>query len=184
VFSNDPGSVSGPLEHDGTFYVVHVIERHPAGAIAREQVADQIRVRIRDDRRRALAAETAPEFREAVQREGLEAAARRFGLEVRTTDWFNRLNNIPGIGSGTPVAGAAFGLAQGQVAGPIEGPRGLYFIRLLEKRPYDPTEFERERASLREQLKVDKMRATFNAWFENLREQAEVEDRRAQILGT
>jgi parvulin-like peptidyl-prolyl isomerase len=66
----------------------------------------------------------------------------------------------------------------------VEGPRGLYFIQLLEKQPYDPTAYEREQASLREQLKVTEMRSTFNAWFEDLREKAEVEDRRAQLLGT
>jgi len=184
AFSNDPGAVSGPLEHDGAFYVVHVLERHSAGSIARDQVADQIRGELRNQKRQARVAEMAPRFQEAVRREGLEAAARRVGLEVGTTGWFTRQNNIPGIGSGTPVAGAAFGLAQGQVAGPVEGPRGLYFIQLLEKQPYDPTAYEREQASLREQLKVTEMRSTFNAWFEDLREKAEVEDRRAQLLGT
>lgn len=184
VFSNDPGAVSGPLEHDDAFHVVHVLERYPAGAIARDQVADQIREQVRSDEKRALVAEMASEFRETVRREGLAAAAERYGLEVRTTGWFTRINNIPGIGSGTPVAGAAFGLAQGQVAGPVEGPQGLYFIQVLEKQPYDPTAFERERASLREQLRVDEMRAAFNDWFEELQERAEVEDRRAQILGS
>ena len=182
--SNEPGAVSGPLEHDGAFYVVHVLERHPAGSIAREQVADQIRDEIRNRKRQAQVAEMAPRFQEAVRSEGLAGAALRVGLEVGTTGWFTRQNNIPGIGSGTPVAGAAFGLAQGQVAGPVEGPRGLYFIQLLEKQPYDPTAFERERPSLREQLKVTEMRSTFNAWFDDLREKAEVEDRRAQLLGT
>lgn len=184
AFANDPGAVSGPLEHDGGFYIVHVLERFPAGTIALEQVADEIRAQVRNDKKRAVIAGMAPDFREALGREGLEAAARRFGLEVRTTGWFTRLNNIPGIGSGTAVAGAAFGLAQGQVAGPVEGPQGLYFIQVLEKQSYDPTTFERERASLREQLKVEEMRSTFNAWFEDLQERAEIEDRRAQILGT
>jgi len=184
AFSNDVGAVSGPLEHDGAFYVVHVLERHPAGSIAREQVADQIRAVLGRQKRQARVAEMAPRFREMVQREGLDAAARRVGLDLATTGWFTRQNNIPGIGSGTPVAGAAFGLAQGQVAGPVEGPRGLYFIQLLEKQPYDPNAYERERASLREQLKVTEMRSTFNAWFEDLRERAKIEDRRAQLLGT
>ncbi len=184
AFSNDPGAVSGPIEHDGAFYVVHVLERHPAGSIAREQVADQIRTELRRQKRQARVAELTPRFRDAVLREGLETTAAGLGLEVVTTGWFTRQNNIPGIGSGTPVAGAAFGLAQGQMAGPVEGPRGLYFFQLLEKQPYDPTAFERERASLREQLKVTEMRSIFNAWFEDLRDKAEVEDRRAQLLGT
>lgn len=184
AFSNDPGAVSGPIEHDGAFYVVHVLERHPAGSIAREQVADQIRAELVREKRQARVAEMAPGFRDAVERRGLEAATEEAGLEVVTTGWFTRQNNIPGVGSGTPVAGAAFGLAQGQVAGPVEASRGLYFIQLLEKQPYDPTAYERERASLREQLKVNAMRSAFNAWFEDLREKAEVEDRRAQLLGT
>ena len=163
---------------------MHVLERHPAGSIAREQVADQIRAELVREKRQARVAEMAPGFRDAVEQGGLEAAAGEAGLEVVTTGWFTRQNNIPGVGSGTPVAGAAFGLAQGQVAGPVEASRGLYFIQLLEKQPYDPNAYERERASLREQLKVNAMRSAFNAWFEDLREKAKVEDRRAQLLGT
>jgi peptidyl-prolyl cis-trans isomerase D len=184
VFSNEAGSVSGALEEGGAYYVVRVDERYPAGYVALEQVAGEISAELEQEKKRAAARALAPRVEQAVRQYGLEGAAERFGLEVRTTDPFTRTNNIPGIGSGTEVAGAAFGLAQGQVAGPIETPRGVYFIRVLEKRPYDPQAFEREKATLRDELRLARMRETFNGWFEDLREEAEIEDNRAQLLGT
>lgn len=184
VFTNDPGSISGAISHDDAYYVVQVVDRHPAGYVALEEVAAEIRGEILDRKRREAVAARAPEVAEVVRERGLEGAAERFGLEVRTTSWFTRTNNVPGIGSGTPVAGAAFGLAQGQVAGPIEADRGLYFLRLLERQSVDPSTLESERESLRGQLQTARMRSAFNAWFEALRERAEIEDNRAQLLGT
>ena len=184
AFANDPGAVSGSLEHDGAFFVLKVDDRYPAGYIALEQVAESLRTDLISEKKQAVVREMVPEIQAVVQNGGLEAAAQQFGLEVETSNLFTRLNNITGIGSGTAVAGAAFGLAQGQLAGPIEATRGLYFIRLLEKKPYDSDAFAREREALLSQLRVTKMREVFETWFDDLREQAEVEDNRAQILGT
>ncbi len=184
AFANDPGAVSGALEHGDGFYVLRVDDRYPAGYVALEQVAESLRADLIDEKKQAAVREMVPEIQAVVQSGGLDAAAQQFGLKVETSNSFTRLNNITGIGSGTEVAGAAFGLAQGQLAGPIEATRGLYFIRLLEKQPYDSETFARERESLLSQLRVAKMREVFETWFDDLRERAEVEDNRAQILGT
>lgn len=184
AFANDPGAVSGVLEHNRAFYVLRVDDRYPAGYVALEQVAESLRADLIDEKKRAAVREMAPRIQAVVQSGGLDAAAQQFGLKVETSNSFTRLNNITGIGSGTAVAGAAFGLAQGQLAGPIEATRGLYFIRLLEKQPYDSEAFARERESLLSQLRVAKMREVFETWFDDLRQRAEVKDNRAQILGT
>lgn len=183
VFSNDAGSVSAPIERNGVYYVVRIDERYPAGYVALDRVAGAIRSELVTRKKREEVRTMAPGIAETVRQRGLAGAANQHGLEVVTTGWFNRMNDIPGVGSGTPVAGAAFGLAEGQVAGPVEAPNGLYFIRLLEKDALDPAAFERERPSLREQLRREKMQAVFNTWFETLRERADVEDRRAELLG-
>lgn len=183
VFANQKGAVSGALSREGSYYVVQVEDRYPEGFVAVEQVAGEIRTELgrlkQLERTRAIAPQVAAAIREA----GLEGAAGRFGLRMDTTDWFTRINNIPGIGSGSPVAGAAFGLAQGQTAGPVETTRGLYFIRLIDHQPADEEAFQREKEILRQELRSQKMRERFNAWFEARRAAAEVEDRRAQLLG-
>lgn len=184
VFENPAGSISGPIDQDGDFYVVRVDARYPAGYVALERVASRIREAVLAGKRLEAVRERAPEIADVVRQRGLEGAAERYGLEVRTSDWFNRTNNIPGIGSGTPVAGAAFGLAEGQTAGPIQTDRGLYFLRVLEIDPVDPQAFEAERPALAARLHREKMQRTFNAWFEGLKGRAEIEDNRAQLLGT
>ena len=184
AFANDTGAVSGALERGGAFYVLRVDDRYPAGYVALEQVEQSLRNDLIHEKKQAAVREMVPRIQATVQGGGLDGAARQFGLEVGASNSFTRMNNITGIGSGTAVAGAAFGLAQGQLAGPIEATRGLYFIRLLEKQPYDSEAFARERESLLSQLRVGKMREVFETWFDDLRERARVEDNRAQILGT
>jgi peptidyl-prolyl cis-trans isomerase D len=183
VFANQKGATSGPLERDGAFYVVHVGERYPEGYVAIDQVADEIRSELGRQKKLERTRKIAPQVADALRSEGLEGAAARFGLETRTTDWFTRINNIPGIGSGSPVAGAAFGLAQGQTTGPVETSRGLYFIRLIDHQPADEEGFQRDKETLRQELRGEKMRERFNAWFEARRAAAQIEDRRAQLLG-
>lgn len=184
AFENPAGSISGPLEHGDRFHVVRVNRRYPAGYVAFDRIAPRIRADLLRRKRLDAVRASAPEIAEVVRQEGLEGAARRYGLEVRTTDWFTRTNNIPGIGSGTPVAGAAFGLSEGQTAGPVETDRGLYFLRVLEKQPIDPDAYERERPTLLAQIRREKMQRTFNTWFEGLRERAEIVDNRAQVFGS
>lgn len=183
VFANPAGSVSGPLEHGSAFHVVRVDGRYPSGTIALARVRDEIGDRLMQEKRLAAVRAMAPEVVAEARRGGLEAVARRFGVELRTTGWFTRENNIPAIGSGTPVAGAAFGLAQGQTAGPIETPRGLYLIRLIEKQGVDDQQFEQAKPSLREEVRAEKTREVIRAWFEALKERAEIEDNRAELLG-
>ncbi|HJU87399.1 MAG TPA: peptidyl-prolyl cis-trans isomerase [Gemmatimonadota bacterium] len=183
IFANEAGAVSGALAREDAFYVVQVDQRYPEGYVAMELVADDIRAELADRKRLEAARGIATEIADAIRAEGLEGAAARYGLPVQDTDWFTRVNNIPGIGSGTPVAGAAFGLAQGQAAGPIETSRGLYFIRLIDRQPADEEAFQREKEVLRQELRREKMRERFNAWFDAQRAAAEIEDRRAQLLG-
>jgi peptidyl-prolyl cis-trans isomerase D len=183
IFANERGAVSGALAREDAFYVVHVDERYPEGYVAVDLVTDDIRAELAAQKRLEAARAIAPEIAAAIRADGLEGAASRYGLQVQDTDWFTRLNSIPGIGSGTPVAGAAFGLAQGQTAGPIETSRGLYFIRLIDRQPADEEAFQREKEILRQELRREKMRERFNAWFDSRRAAAEIEDRRAQLLG-
>ena len=106
-----PPDVSASLEREDAWYVVQVETRYPAGYVAVDRVADEIRAELVRRKRLEQTRELAPEVATVIRQEGLEAAAERFGLELQTTDWFTRVNNIPGIGSGSPVAGAALGLA-------------------------------------------------------------------------
>lgn len=183
AFANDAGAVSAALEREDGWYVVQVEARYPAGYVAVDRVADEIRAELARRKRLERTRELAPQVAAVIREAGLEAAAERFGVDLQTTDWFTRVNNIPGIGSGTPVAGAAFGLALGQTAGPIETSRGLYFLRLIDHEPVDEDAFQRERETLRQELRGAKMRERFNAWFDARRAAAEVVDRRAQLLG-
>lgn len=183
VFTNPVGSVSGGLEHSGAYYVVRIDTRYPAGTIARERVQDAIRERLLTEKRLAAVRAMAPDIAAEVGRTGLEGAASRYALEIRTTDWFTRENNIPGIGSRTPVAGAAFGLAQGQTAGPVETDRGLYLIRLIDKRGIDEGQLEQAKPALQEQVRTEKAREVIRAWFEDLKERAEIKDNRGSVLG-
>lgn len=183
VFTNPAGSLSGPIEDGGAFHVVRIDSRYPAGTVALAQLGNQIRERLIREKQLALVRSMAPEIVAEARRGGLEGVATRYALPLETTPSFTRLNNIPGIGSGTPVAGAAFGLSAGQTAGPVETERGLYLIRLIDKQGIDQNGFQQASGPLRDQLRMEKMREAIRAWFDDLKANADIEDRREELLG-
>ncbi len=83
--------------------------------------------------------------------------AREFGLKVETTDFITRLDNITGIGFAS-AAEEAFRSEPGAFVGPIRASGGVFFARVLDKRPADMTGLAKERPGILQELKGQRAR--------------------------
>ena len=77
---------------------VSLFHRHARGLILTEQGELLYRTAHEVFMKLEAARTIAPGIADAIRAEGLEGAAARYGLQVQQTDWFTRLNNIPGLG--------------------------------------------------------------------------------------
>ena len=109
----------------------------------------------------------------------LQEIASGASVEVQQASAVSRQSpTLPGAGREPAVVGAAFGLEEGQVSRPISGNNGVYVIEVQQKRPaegldsygtYALRETARRRNNVEQKV------------FEALKDNAEIEDRRAQF---
>ncbi len=180
----DVGALSQFFENASGYHLLELDERRPAGTRPLEEVAGQIRDRLR---RRALEERARAELEDVVRRiradeTTLESVAEERGWELRTTDTFHPDDAVPGLGSWTPAVGAAFGLEIGRVGGPYAAASGqLAIVELLEKQEPDPQAFQREKNRLRREMVSERRQAHVQEWISALREEATIRDLRDQI---
>lgn len=178
----EEGQISEPIELPGQFVVIEVSEVTPAGVRPFEEVKEQIRTIVINNKRKQQVADHVNEL--LAQNETLEALAEAADKEVTTVENLAMSSfTIEGAGREPQVVGAVFGLNEGERSGPIKGVSAVFVAKVnnLEKADADSlTEARREQ--IRQQLAQEKGAIFMNSWVEQLREAAEIEDNRASLL--
>lgn len=131
------------------------------------------------ERQKQLAEEAAKQFREKIQApEDFERLAEQDSLTIFDTEFFAMNGYIRNIGRDANFIGTAFGLEVDEVSSVVDGARGAYIIKMLEKQQFDATAFNVQKESLRSELIQQKQRTAYNNWYTNLKENADIEDYR------
>jgi hypothetical protein len=112
----------------------------------------------------------------------LEQVAQARGLTVQRAGPFTRVESNPALGQANAAVGAAFGTAIGQVGPVAVTPGGVFLIRPVARTAADRREFERQKTSLRQQAQQSMQQDLLRQWMANVREDAEIEDNRAEVI--
>lgn len=180
--ANVPGDVSEFFENRSGFHIVELVERTPEGTFALNEVRPQIERTLRAEKKKERAFRLAARLSERARASAtLEGAAGEFGWEVRTAGPFTRLEFVEGLGRGTEAIGAAFGLAPGEVSGPLDAGDRVAVLRVEARREAEPEGFEAAKEQLRAQLAFQRRQEKVARWLEALRETAEVVDLRDRL---
>jgi hypothetical protein len=117
-----------------------------------------------------LAKERAAEFGEkAAEADSFEAAARKSGLKVTTTEPFKRGQNIDDTLLFSPmVHEQAFAMDVGAISSPVAVANKYVVFRLVERSPFDEEKFAEERAQLADSLTQQKRSEFYSAYVENV----------------
>jgi hypothetical protein len=81
----------------------------------------------------------------------------------------------------SPFAYAAFDLVVDAISPPIESRGTYYIIQVLERSPVDEEEFENRAPAIGVRLRQEKVRAYLSYWYDQLKENAEIEDYRGGV---
>lgn len=177
------GEVSPVFETPQAFYMVELLERHPAGVQpleeARETIEAILRFEAKMERSLELGSEVVERIRSGV---ALPNAAADAGLEVRPAGPFSRDSFVPGLGRFNAAIGTAFGLEVGQVSDVVRAEANAYIIELLNRIPADSTEWMAQRELQRQQARAQLEQSRVQSWLASLRATARVVDRRAEVL--
>jgi peptidyl-prolyl cis-trans isomerase D len=152
----------------------------------------EVKARVAEDVKQDKAVELAKQRATAIANElktarDFTAAAKRAGLEVKTTELVTRGSAIPDLGISEAIDAAAFSLPQGGVSDAITTPTGTAIIRVAEKVSVTDAEIEAGRDQLREELVNQRRDKFFGAYMQKAKQGLTIttrEDTLARIVGS
>ncbi|HEU4885007.1 MAG TPA: peptidylprolyl isomerase [Longimicrobium sp.] len=179
---DDPVRVSEVMETADALYLVEIENYHPAGITPLAEATPAIRQQLVYEKRRdAGRAEAEKMLGEIRAGRTLEQVAQARGLTVQRTGPFTRVAENPVLGQANAAVGAAFGAPVGQVGPVAVTPAGVFLIRPVARTAADRREFERQKATQREQAMRSMQQDLLGQWMNNIRKNAEIKDERAEF---
>ncbi len=152
------------LPQGAAFIALHEIQkaRSPELAEATERVReDLVREGALEQARAALL-----DVRARAAKQGLEKAAAAVSLVRKETQALTaRGQPLGDLGTGLALEEAAFSLPEGALSEPVRAPAGWALLRVLEKKPFDAAELERQKAQLRASLEQQRSSELFRAFL-------------------
>ena len=176
------GQISDPIELNEQFVVIKVSEITEAGTEPFEEVKGQIETVVTNNKRKQQVVDNVEEL--IGQNNDLQSIAEAAGKAVMTVESLTKnAATIEGAGREPKVVGAIFGLNEGEQSSPIEGTSATFVVRLDELYEADLDNLTADvRQRIRRQLRQEKNQSFMNTWIEQLKDEADIEDNRAQLL--
>jgi peptidyl-prolyl cis-trans isomerase D len=136
---------------------------------------DEVRAKVTEDLKLERAAELAKQRAQEIAQElktakDFAAAAKRRGLEVKTTELIARGSAIPDLGMSENIDKAAFALPQGGVSDAISTPTGTAVVRVAERVDVTDAEIEQGRETLREEMVNQRRDRFFGAYMQKAKQ--------------
>jgi peptidyl-prolyl cis-trans isomerase D len=182
AFEAVPGQTSQIIETDWAYYLFRLDSLLPAAAPPMEEIRDEVLRAARRERQWEAARTLADAvLQDVAGGAGLAEAARGRGLSPQPVGPFTRLTPTPALRGSPEAIGAAFGLRPGEVAGPFDSEFALLLLELERLVPADSAVFVSKLDSLRQEALMQAQQARVQVVFASLREEAEIEDLRAEV---
>ena len=99
----------------------------------------------------------------------MEDAVKKYGLQVKQTDFITRDGYIPEIGPAKEFVDMASSAKIGSILKPLKTLQGWVVLEPLEFKPIDEAKFMEEKDKFKETLLANKKEETFNKYFQDLK---------------
>jgi peptidyl-prolyl cis-trans isomerase D len=167
VFQMKPGETEkeGFALPQGAAFVA-LAEVKPARAPELKEVAERVREDLVQEKALELARAAAAAVRASADKQGLEKAATAQSLVRKETPALTgRGQPFGDLGTGIALEEAAFSLPEKTLSEPVRAPSGWALLRVLEKKPFDAAELERQKPQLRSGLRQQRRSELFRAFL-------------------
>lgn len=176
-----PGETSDLFDSDAGYVLARLDSITPGGVPSLEAARDEIKRRLTTEKKLDKLMAQAKDLATAAASSTLEAAAKERNLNVTSSEPFTRVGFVPGLGRLNEAIGAAFSLPIGAVSNPVRTEDAVVVMRVDRRVEADSTAWEAQKAVQRSQT-VQRMRQQrIQAFLQQLRASADVDDRRKEI---
>lgn len=180
--SAGPGDISPSFDAGDRFVVFHLTERLDEGFRSLDEVREEIAPRVLLEKKEAVVVER---LQSAIAGGGnLAAVAGRAGTRVvPLSDLTLASPIVEGIGHEPALIGTIFGLEPGRTSGVVAGEAVAFIVSTIAFEGGEPAAMtDAERQQTREQLLQRKRQEVLQSWMESLRDDAEIEDLRDELM--
>ncbi len=182
IFALPPDGVSNPVRVPEGFVILRLLGREPSRIVPLAEARAAVLRAVRRQKAREETRGRAEKLVEAVRKgEDPRALARQHGATFAEIGPFSRTEPLGDRALGQSLGPAALALPDGGVGGPVEGPGGVYVVKLLERERPEPAAFEAARVETEARLLREKRARLWQAWLAAERASAKIEINR-QIL--
>lgn len=187
AFGSSQDEISGVYSVDEGFVVLMLKTIQPKGPkpLTDKSVNRIIVNKIKLQKAKEMAFNYASNLTEKVSqniplKEISEADSNKYVLH-NTSNSFSLNQSIPGVGKDAKFSATSFTLEIGQTSGLIESESGFYFQKLLEKTEFDSTTYLISKEGIKSALLSQKRRKVFQDWYDKLKENASITDKRREF---
>ncbi len=164
IFRLRQNELSLPIRTDRGYVVLSVQQITPAHQGSLEEVREQVVNDLKQEEAGKLAKTKAEELAKRVKAgEKFDAAAKALGLEAKTSDLISRNDSISGAASGKQL-GEAFQMKPGDVGAPMSLGSTWMVYRVETKEEPNPSDFDKQKKTLTEQLLQTKRSVAYEAF--------------------
>jgi len=181
AFNSKVGDVSDILENDQYFSVFTLDTIISPGFKSYEEVQTQIKSTLKKTKVMAATLDEANKLLLSISGNDMkldDAIDDDSELDAVKNESKQLVQGFTSIGRSNYVTGALLAAKPGEILGPLETARGHAIIELKEISVFDSTEYEVQKESLRKTIFNQKQNQFFQAWLDDLKENAEIVDNR------
>ncbi len=179
AFKNDVGDISDAYQVNNGYAVVKISEIKKEGVRPFEEVKESLRPRTIRQKKMAQLKDIVHQKYSSIGDNGdVKTLASDANIYIQTTGEFAFNGVIPGIGRENAVNGAAKNGTLQKVLPPIEGKRGYYLIKIINRSEFDTAAYSVSKNMLSMQLVNEKKQRVLTQWLEKMKETADIEDNR------
>ena len=181
AFNSKVGDVSDILENDQYFSVFTLDTIIAPGFKSYEEVQAQIKSTLKKKKVMAATLDEANKLLLTISGKDMkldDAIDDDSELDAVKNESKQLVQGFTSIGRSNYVTGALLAAKPGEILGPLVTGRGHAIIELKEISVFDSTEYEVQKESLRKTIFNQKQNQFFQAWLDDLKENAEIVDNR------
>ena len=181
AFNGNVGDVSDILENDLYFSVFTLDSIIAPGIKSYEEVQAQLKGTLKKTKVIAATLDEANKLLLTISGKDIkldDAIDEDSELDAIKNESKQLVQGFTSIGRSNYVTGALLAAKPGEILGPLETGRGHAIIELKEISVFDSTEYGVQKESLRKTIFNQKQNQFFQAWLDDLKENAEIVDNR------
>ncbi len=180
AYNSEINDVSDPMQNDRYFIVAKLDSILPEGTKSFEEVENQIKNSINQERQFAQAEMLAGKLRNELENGSTFQQLKDDyeNIDLISGDTKLLIRSFQSLGKSNYLVGALSKAKKGELIGPLKTPRGYGIVNIVDISPIDSTDFEMKRDVIYDNLSNQKRNSNFQSWYDDLLDNAKIIDNR------